>query len=151
MYNLTGRYGRSRLSVTLQPLTDKTSDTGSNMLNAFLMYLECQCGGIQGLKWPQSGAQFPGRAGCPKLCTRCSICGTLFGSWHILHIPPRSQLATSHRLMLEIGHGDQLYKAPTRRKPTDSKSLRPKLRILPTMPTTAAAICTQHGWPSKGT
>jgi hypothetical protein len=39
--------------------TDKTSDTGSNMLNAFLMYLECQCGGIQGLKWPQSAAQFP--------------------------------------------------------------------------------------------
>jgi hypothetical protein len=36
-------------------------DTGSNMLNAFLMYLECQCGGIQGLKWPQSLAQFPGR------------------------------------------------------------------------------------------
>jgi hypothetical protein len=27
---------------------NKTSDTGSNMLNAFVMYLECQCGGIQG-------------------------------------------------------------------------------------------------------
>jgi hypothetical protein len=42
--------------------TDKTPDTGSNMLNAFLMYLECQYGSIQGLKWPQFKPQFsPGR------------------------------------------------------------------------------------------
>jgi hypothetical protein len=74
-------------------------DAGSNILNAFLMYLECQCSGIQGLKWPQSGAQFLGRV--PHIA-QGAICGTLFDSWHILHIPPRSQLAKNLQVQTTV-------------------------------------------------